>query len=270
MVRATSEAEAAQAAILSGVHRKVLQGSHILHYHNIVDAYGHVSVRHPFKPDVFIMSREAAPGTISSPADLIEYLVSDAEPVDPNAAKGFSERHIHSEIYKAHPGTQAIVHSHADSVIPYTISGVPLRPCFHLAGFLGHWVSVFDIAAAYQPTDTKDLLVRSSHLGSALAKCFEYGQAVVLMRGHGFTAVADSVEEVVLRAVYTTRNASIQTQALTTSAAYGSRDGPLTPIKYLSPEEAEAARGMTAWSAQRPWKLWCREVEAAGLYVNYA
>ncbi|KAH8681858.1 class II aldolase and Adducin N-terminal domain-containing protein [Xylariales sp. PMI_506] len=263
--------DAGQTAVLRDLHRKLISGSHILHYHNVLDAYGHLSFRHPFKPDVFIMSRESAPGTISSPADLIEYKVADAEPVEPSsAAKGFAERHIHSEIYKANSKVQSVVHSHADSVIPYTINGVPLRPCFHQAGFLGHWVSVFDIAAAYQSTDTKDMLVRNEHLGAALAKFFEYDQAVVLMRGHGYTVVADNIEECVLRAIYTARNAAIQTAALTTQSAYGSRDGPLQPIKYLSPEEAEASKGMNKWSAQRPWKLWLREVEASNLYVNSA
>ncbi|KAI0153341.1 class II aldolase and Adducin N-terminal domain-containing protein [Pestalotiopsis sp. NC0098] len=255
---------------LQAIHRKLISGSHILHYHNVLDAYGHLSCRHPSKPDVFIMSREAAPGTITSPDDLVEYWVSNAEPVDPSAPNGFAERHIHSEIYKLYPATNAVLHSHADSVIPYTINGVPMRPCYHMAGFLGHWVNVFDIASAYQAGDKRDLLVRNTHLGSALARCFEYEQSVVLMRGHGFTAVADTIEECVLRGVYTLRNAAIQTASLTSLAAYGTRDGPLQPIKYLSPEEAQASREMTAWSAQRPWKLWVKEVEACSLYQNTA
>lgn len=123
---AKREEEEHQATLLRSTHRNLISGSHILHYHNVVDAYGHLSCRHPFKPDVFIMSREAAPGTITSPADLIEYFVTSAEPVDANSAKGFAERHIHSEIYKLYPATQAVLHSHADSVIPYTINGVPL------------------------------------------------------------------------------------------------------------------------------------------------
>lgn len=269
---AEATAAAALATALTSVHRKLISGSHILHYHNVVDAYGHLSCRHPFDPDIFIMSREAAPGTISSAADLVEYYVADAEPVRPETApRGFAERHIHSEVYKAQPAVRSVAHSHADSVIPYTINGVPLRPCYHMAGFLGHWVTVWDIASAYQASDgTRDLLVRNEHLGASLARAFDFGQAVVLMRGHGFTAVADNIEECVLRCVYTMRNAAIQTQALTSQAAYGSRDGPLQPIKYLSPEEAEASKGLTKWSAQRPWKLWLREVEASNLYINTA
>lgn len=259
-----------QAALLKSFHRNLISGSHILHYHGIVDAYGHLSARHPFKADVFIMSRDAAPGTISSSDDLVEYNVKDAEPVADNAPRGFAERHIHSEIYKAYPAVQSVVHSHADAVIPYTITGVPLRPCYHMAGFLGHWAPVFDIAGSYQHDDVRDLLVRSERLGSALAKAFEYGQTVVLMRGHGFTAVADSLEEAVFRGIYTQKNAAIQTSALTTLAAAHARNEAFQPIKYLSPEEAEAAKGMAKWSAQRPWKLWVREVEASNLYVNSA
>lgn len=139
-----------------------------------------------------------------------------------------------------------------------------------MAGFLGHWVNVFDISSAYQTADKRDMLVRNEHLGAALAKCFAFDQAVVLMRGHGFTAVAENIEECVLRAVYTSRNAAIQTSALSSHAAYGNRDGPLQPIKYLSPEEAKAATEMTKWSAQRPWKLWVKEVETSNLYENTA
>lgn len=138
-----------------------------------------------------------------------------------------------------------------------------------MAGFLGNWVNVFDVASAYQATDVRDLLICNVHLGEALARNFEYGQTVVLMRAHGFTTVAEEggIEECVARGVYTMRNAAIQTAALTTQAAYANRDGPLQPIRYLSPEEAEATRTR---SAERPWKLWLREIEASNLYVNSA
>ena len=260
-------------AVLKQLYRTFISGCHILHYHNIVDAYGHLSVRHPFKSGVFIMSRYIAPGTISSPADLIEYHVENAEPVDPSSAKGYSERCIHSEILKRYPGVNAVIHSHSEAVVPYSISGVPLKPCYHMAGFLGlgGQVPVWDIGDAFEASDVKDMLVRNTHLGGSLAKSFgpeaqEPNHAVVLMRGHGLTVQGTSVEDVVLRAVYTQKNALIQTTALTTRAASNITE----PVKYLSEEESKAATDMTRWSAQRPWKLWIREVEAANLYVNLA
>ncbi|KAK8034693.1 arad-like aldolase/epimerase [Apiospora rasikravindrae] len=268
--------EALEAAALSVVHRKLINGSHILHHHNVLDAYGHLSVRHPTKPDVFILSRDTAPATVASSRDLVEYWVKDAAPVDPgHAPKGFVERYIHSELYRAYPSIQSVVHSHADAVLPYTINGVPLRPCYHMAGFLGHWSPVWDIASARAGAggSSGDMLVRTEAFGAALAQQFKYSTTVVLMRGHGFTAVAGAggIEEAVFRAVYTAQNAAIQTTALTTQAAYHSRnDVPLQPIKFLSPEEAEASKNMASDTVMRPWGLWLREVEASHLYLNSA
>lgn len=270
------DTDAGQRAILAAFQRKFITGSHILHYHGVVDAYGHLSYRHPFQPEVFVMSKFIAPGTLTSSDDLIEYHVSNAEPLDPNSVKGYSERHIHSEIYKRHATVQAVVHSHSESVVPYTISGVPLRPCYHMAGFLGLGAAgspgIYDAADFLQEGDIPDMLVRSSHLGQPLAACFDDGSVVTLMRGHGLTVIGGDIEEVVSRAVYTMKNASIQTAALTMKMAFSADNGPARPdgLKYLNGDESRAATQMLQSSAQRPWKLWEREVEACGLYRNSA
>lgn len=267
----------AQRALLAALHRKFIDASHILHQQGVLDAYGHLSVRHPFQAQIFIMSRSIAPATISGAEDLIEYHVHDAEPLDPAAAgKGFAERHIHSEVYRRHPGVGAVVHSHAESVIPYTIAGVPLRPCYHMAGFLGLGSKgrpeVYDAAEHLAEGDIPDMLVRSAHLGEPLAACFDGGAVVALMRGHGLTVVADGIDEVVSRSIYTMKNASIQTAALTMQSAFAAQGGEPAPggLKFLDESESKAATQMAQWSAQRPWKLWAREVEASGLYLNSA
>jgi ribulose-5-phosphate 4-epimerase/fuculose-1-phosphate aldolase len=89
----------------------------------VLDAYGHLSVRHPKDPKKFFMSQYIAPGTISSRSDLIEYWVENAEPVDPAAAKGYSERCIHSEVLRRFPEVNSVIHSHSEAVVPYSISG---------------------------------------------------------------------------------------------------------------------------------------------------
>lgn len=269
------ELDAIQRNLLSTLHRKFITGCHILHYNNVLDAYGHLSVRHPFNPEVFIMSKYFAPGTISSPDDLIEYHVHNAEPLDPSQTKGYSERHIHSEIYKRHPRVQAVIHSHAESVIPYTISGVPLRPCYHVAGFLGAgqkgYPEVYDASKYLQADDIPDMLVRNAHLGEPLAACFDGGAVVALMRGHGLTVVGSSIEVVVSRAVYTVKNAGIQTAAMTMQTAFATAQGQHPGgLHFLNEKEARASTQMGKDSAQRPWKLWVREVEACGLYLNSA
>lgn len=111
---------------------------HILHYNGVLDAYGHLSVRNPDNPSTFFMARGSiAPALVSTRQDIVEYLVANASPVEPNAPQGVGERFIHSEIYKRFSGINSVVHSHSSEVIPYTISNVPFRPAIHMAGFLG-------------------------------------------------------------------------------------------------------------------------------------
>ena len=78
-----------------------------------------------------------APAIVTSSDDLIEYWVKDSSPIDPNAKKGYSERFIHGELFRMYPAINCVVHSHAEAVLPYVTSGVPLLPVFHMAGFLG-------------------------------------------------------------------------------------------------------------------------------------
>ena len=148
-----------------------------------------------------------------------------------------------------------------------------------MAGFLGTTTPVFDIGKYYEPADRKDMLVRNTRFGEALASHFgedRPSHAMVLMRGHGFTVQGSSIMDVVLRAIYTQQNAGIQTTAILTRAAhFGPSQQPLSEsansgVTFLSEEEAEGSTEMTRWSAARPWRLWLREVEAQGMYVNMA
>lgn len=253
---------------LSLLRRKLIDASHILHYHGVLDAYGHVSFRHPLRPDEFVMSRSIAPGTVSSPEDLVTYSVHDASPVEDTQAAGFIERMIHSETYKRHPHVQCVVHSHCEDVVAYSIAGVPFRACYHMAGFLGaRGAPVFDIANHTGPEDVPNMLVCNTHLGAALASCFDDGTVVALMRGHGFTTVAGSIELAVLQAVYAKKNAVISTSALSIQAALSQKPRGL---QYLGDREAEAAAEANSRTAQRPWKLWVEEVRACSLYTNSA
>ncbi|KAH7416617.1 class II aldolase and Adducin N-terminal domain-containing protein [Cadophora sp. MPI-SDFR-AT-0126] len=250
-------------ALPDDLARKFVSGCHILHYHRVLDAYGHLSVRYPTQRHLFVMARQVPLALVAAPEDLVQYRVSDASPVDPLMTDGYVERYIHSEIFKKYPEVNAVIHSYSESVIPYGIYGVPLQPCFHMAGFLG------------ATEDTKDLLVRNTRLGAALADCFSdsssesrsAGYVVVMMRGHGMIVVAANIEECVLRSVYTQQNAAIQTTVLITRAAYSSSK-LLADVRFLNDAEAADAAVMTHWSSSRLWKLWVKEVEQAGLYCN--
>src|SRR5207249_11955311 len=73
--------------------------SRVLVAHGVVDAFGHVSMRHPHAPERYLMARSIAPGLVT-PDDIMEYDL-DSNPCNANGRSSFLERFIHGEIYKA-------------------------------------------------------------------------------------------------------------------------------------------------------------------------
>jgi len=265
--------------------RTLILANHILHFNNVVDAYGHVSLRSTSRPDIYIMSGDKAPALVSSYNDLVEYYVLDSSPVKPDSPKGYQERFIHSEIYRRFPHINSVVHSHSEAVLPYTMNGVAMQPAFHIAGFLGTHVPLFDISPLYQTFDTQDLLVNTQAFGSALASTFSKSQTseiqhhnVVLMANHGFTTVGTSIKQAVYRAVYTHQNAGIQSNAiilrhaaLRVESNQGGVDDDVNThgleLRYLNEKQVQGSLRLNDASQERPWGLWLREVEVCPLYI---
>src|SRR6516162_11414684 len=165
----------------------LVAANRILAEEGVLDAYGHVSIRHPSDPNRYLMSRSLAPVLVTA-SDIMEYDL-DSNPIDPRGRRSVIERFIHGEIYKLRPDVRAIVHSHSPAVIPYADTRVQLRPMNHIASFLGGGVPVFEIRDTAGPAS--NMLVSNPTLGHALAVVL--GQRpVALMRGHGSVAAAQS------------------------------------------------------------------------------
>jgi len=260
---------------LRNLLQDLITANHILHHADIVDGYGHISIRHPHQQDIYIMAGYLAPAVVSTPEDLIGYHIADGAPVDLNAKKGYSERFIHGEIFKRFPGVKCVIHSHSEAVIPFMVAGVPLKPAFHMAGFLGTSVPIFDIVPLYTSSSQRDMLVNSVPLGAGLASCFASPSSspdshlpdnlVVLMRHHGFTTVGESIYDAVFRAIYTHKNAAILSTAATLRAAHGLSAGGLD---YLNEEETQGCRKMNEATTDKAWRGWVEEVAAVPLYRN--
>jgi ribulose-5-phosphate 4-epimerase/fuculose-1-phosphate aldolase len=219
--------------------------NHILAHHSVLDAFGHVSIRHPVRSDRFIISRSMAPAAVND-ADLM-IIRDDGRPLDEVGHRPFIERFIHSAIYKARPDVCAVVHSHSSEVIPFgVVRDAPLRPIFHMAGFIGAQAPIFEIRD--YAGDASDMLIRTPELGDALAGALAMS-AVILMRGHGFTSVGADLKQAVFRAIYLATNARIQINA--------SRLG--TPL-FLNQAEAANAEATNNPQIERAWALWCRDV----------
>jgi HCOMODA/2-hydroxy-3-carboxy-muconic semialdehyde decarboxylase len=221
----------------------LVAANRILFDQGVVDGFGHVSVRSDKNPNRFLLARSMAPGLVTA-GDIMEFDL-DGQPVDARGRTPYLERFIHSEIYKARPDVMAIVHSHSPAVIPFGITGTPLRPVFHITGFLGAGVPIFEIRDV--AGNGTDLLVRDAKLGAALARTLG-DKPVALMRGHGSVAVGSTLQQVVYRAVYTEVNARLQADAMR-----------LGTVNYLTPEEAAKAAQTNDALVGRPWDLWKRK-----------
>jgi HCOMODA/2-hydroxy-3-carboxy-muconic semialdehyde decarboxylase len=218
---------------------RLVYANRILYDQGIVDGLGHVSVRHPSHEGVFLLSCNRAPGMVKR-QDIVCYDL-DGNSVSDTTERPYLERFIHSEIYRSRPDVVAVVHSHSPSVIPFAVTHTPLKPVFHMSGFLGSGSAHFEIREA---AGNSDMLIRSSYLGEALAKSLGK-HTCVLMRGHGSTVVGTSLEQVVYRAIYAEVNAKLQL------AANG-----LGEISFLNEEEAKLASDMNDGQIPRSWNLW--------------
>ena len=234
----------------AGLIDDLVAANRILADQGVLDGFGHVSARHDKNNDRFLLARSMAPALVTA-ADIIEFDL-DSNAIDGRGRTLYLERFIHGEIYRANPSVHAIVHTHSPAVIPFGVVAVPLRPIFHLGGFLGAGVPVFEIRDTAGPAT--DMLIRNPALGAALAKTL--GAApVALMRGHGNVVVGGTIHEAVFRAVYTEVNARLQSEAL--------RLGNGEAI-FLNQEEAQAAAQTNAAQIGRPWELWKIKALAEG------
>lgn len=226
----------------------LVHANHILFNEGVVDAYGHISVRHDKDPNRFLLARNVAPAQVEA-EDIMEFDL-DGDALHGDDRRPYLERFIHGEIYRLRPDVMSVVHSHSPSVVPFSaVKGHSLRPIFHMCGFLGCGAPIFDLRDHFG--DGNDMLIRNREMGAALAR--DLGDAsVVLMRGHGSTAVASSVRLAVFRAVYTEQNARM--------VATASNIGEIT---YLSEAEADATLEMHESQLHRPWNLWLEAATAA-------
>ena len=221
--------------------------NHILFDQGVVDAFGHISVRHDANPDRFLLARNMAPGRVAA-ADIVEFTL-DGAPVNAHGRKVYLERFIHGEIFRRQPRVIAIVHSHSHAIVPLSVvKGVRLQAMFHMAGFVGQGAPVFEIRET--GGDATDLLISNNTLGAALAEKFDAAD-IVLMRGHGSTVVGGSIVQAVYRAVYAEVNARYQIEAMR-----------LGDVTYLTEAEGKACVANVEAQMQRPWDLWVEQARA--------
>ncbi|WP_459615182.1 class II aldolase/adducin family protein [Bordetella sp. 2513F-2] len=225
-------------------HELVL-ANRILAREGVLDAFGHVSVRHPERPGNFLLSVSRAPELVSE-QDIIEY-DAQAQPVHEETRGHYAERYIHSEIYRLRPDVHAICHHHSPAVMPFCISGAAIVPVFQHGALIGATVPLWDSRDEFGDTN---LLVTSAEQGASLARALGEAQ-MVLMRHHGATVVGTRLRELVFRAVAACNNAEFQYRAMA-----------LGPVAGLTPGEVERAARLPPAPMDRAWDLWASRGQA--------
>lgn len=204
------------------VIRDLVIANRILARENVIDNFGHVSVRHPLNPQHFLLSRARSPEIVDA-SDILEF-GPDGEPIDARGHKPYSERALHPSLYEARPDIHCVVHHHARAVLSFCITEMPLKPVFHMASIIGHDAPRWDSKDDFGNTNMLvDNLAKGRSMARALGK-----NATMLLARHGACCVSISLQEAVFIAIYMKENAELILQ----SHALGN-------LTYLSKGEIE-------------------------------
>jgi len=226
---------------LDEARTKLALANRILAHEGVLDAFGHVSVRHPSDPGRYLLARSRSPELIE-PADILEFTLH-SEPIVPPTGFIYGERVIHGCIYQARSDVLAICHHHSRAVMPFCISGIALQPVDHLGATMGAVIPFWDQRDEFGDTD---LIVAKPEEGQSLARALG-PHWVVLMRRHGATVVGISIEEMVFRSVFSCRNAEMQREAQMLGAV-----SSLTPVEI----QKAGAFNLEPRPIARAWEYW--------------
>jgi ribulose-5-phosphate 4-epimerase/fuculose-1-phosphate aldolase len=235
------------------VRKDLIIANRVLALENVVDAYGHVSVRHPTRPDRFLLSRSRSPQLVDA-SDILEFTL-EGKVVGDDDRSPYLERFIHAAIYEARPEVNAVVHAHAEDTLPFSISKtIRLQAVIGSGSNLGHDVPIWDIREKFG--DATNLLVMNMDHGRDLARRIA-DNTVCLMRGHGFAAAQSSLQEVVQTAVYLPRNARVQMAAM--------RLGDIDPLSFNEIEVKRSSHRRSSPESWRAWEYWAHRAGCAEL-----
>ncbi|MAW88003.1 MAG: aldolase [Phyllobacteriaceae bacterium] len=230
--------------------RDLVIANRILARENIIDGFGHVSVRNPVDPERFFLSRSRSPEIVTRD-DIMEFDL-DGTLLSDDPRRPYAERFIHGAIYRARPDVNAVSHHHAPAVIPFSLTGIPLKPVFHMASVTGATAPVWDSQAEFGDTN---MLVDTLEMGHSLARTLG-GNATALLRGHGAVCAAANLKGICMVSIYMRDNAELILKTL-----------PLGQPQYLSDGEIEKAGAMLAGDMPqaRAWDYWSARAGFGGL-----
>lgn len=162
---------------------------------------GHISVRLPDDPARFYMKPHSI-GFDEITLDNILTIDLDGKVVA-GQGRRHSEVFIHTEIYKARPDVQSVIHCHPPYAIALSVTGRPVR-AFSQPSVLFH--------GALATYDASMRLIRTPGMGTGVAQALGPNRAV-LLRSHGVATVGRSIEEATIVTLMLENAAMIQLAA---------------------------------------------------------
>lgn len=211
---------------------------------NILDAFGHVSIRHPQNPDCFLLTR-ALPPIATREEDVLIYDFG-GNPMVETQHNHYAERILHAKIYEARDDVQSISHFHSLPLLPFTTTGIELKSITHMGAIF------YDGIPLYDDYDISDgMLIRNPKEAERIARVLADKRAM-LLRSHGAVVVGADIREAVFGSVYLTQNAQVQYESI-----------QLGDPHYLTYEQGReaAAFTLTDFVLDRVWKHWQVKLE---------
>jgi HCOMODA/2-hydroxy-3-carboxy-muconic semialdehyde decarboxylase len=221
----------------------------IVAHEGVIDAFGHVSIRHPGDPSRYLLSRSRSPELVE-PGDILEFTL-DSKLITQTGELPYGECVIHGSIYQLRADVNAVCHHHSVAILPFCVTGKALKPLIGLGATMGSAAPFWDSRDEFGDTP---MVVTTAEQGLSLARALG-SHAMVLMRRHGATVVGASLQELMFRTIYSHRNAELQLRA----AALGE-------VEPLTPGEAELAEAYSLRPRPmgRAWEYWTTRLAKAG------
>lgn len=203
---------------------RLVTANRILANEDIIRGFGHVSVRTPDQ-DAMYISRAVSPAQVTE--DDIVKMSFDGEILGNSTVRPYKETVIHRAIYRHRDDVDAIVHHHADPVVPFTITDVDIEPSFHNGALFHQGVPTFS-----EFDDEFGRLVVSENEGDRMADNLGECRAQ-LIAGHGANVVDRTLKDAVISTIFFVKNAKYQYRALQLSDDPDYYTGPEASVESM-------------------------------------
>jgi ribulose-5-phosphate 4-epimerase/fuculose-1-phosphate aldolase len=214
---------------------------------------GHVSVRIPNSDLVLMKARGPQEAPLSyTTVDDLAIVDMDGKLVEArDGLAAASESFIHTEVLRARPEMNSVIHIHPASVVAYTIAGKSLLP------IIGAYnPNALRLVREGIPLYPRSILINNPARGKELATAMGSAR-VCLMRGHGITTAGASIEEATLTAIQLNDLAELHYKADMLGGARPVEDEDIDDLLGNLPPDVRPRSGGAPRGPSSEWRYYC-------------